>query len=327
MPSPILIALQEKARQRPRRILFPEWDDPRVLSAGSELLKQQLALPVFLHGPTMSGIPDGGEVLSLHDPDLLHTCANAFVALPRNQSRGMMLADAESQLQSDRLLYSALLVRLGLADAMVAGSLATTAQVLRAGIRGIGVDPRYSLVSSSFLMVLPEPQRRVVTFADCAVVPDPTSEQLCDICMASCELHERLTGEVPLAALLSFSTLGSAQHLLVEKVQHALRALRTKAPELRVDGELQFDAAWSVEVASKKAPASHVAGHANVFIFPDLNSGNIGYKIAQRLAGATAIGPIIQGLAKPCMDLSRGCSVQDIVDVATIAAVLAPNLG
>lgn len=323
MPLDVLENLRAKAASRLRRILLPEFDDPRILSAGRQLFQQGLVSPVYLLPPTVDPTQVWGETLFMANDALIKECAAAFVMLPKNQLRGISLRDAEVQIRGDRLLFAALLVRLGIADGMVAGSIATTADVLRAGLRGIGLDARFGLVSSSFLMIIPPPMERIVTFADCAVVPEPTAEQLCDICIASCELHERLTQQAPIAALLSFSTHGSARHPRVEKVQRAVQLLREKAPNVVVDGDLQFDAAWSPDVARKKVADSRVAGAANVFIFPDLDAGNIGYKIAQRLGNAKAIGPIIQGLAKPCMDLSRGCSVQDIVDVATIAAVLA----
>jgi phosphate acetyltransferase len=218
-----------------------------------------------------------------------------------------------------------MMVRRDLADASVAGALSTTGEVLRAAIQTIGLAPGINTVSSSFIMTLPEyrgVRNKVFMFADCAVLPNPTAEQLASIAVSTAKTLVNLIGEEPRIALLSFSTKGSASHADVDKVLAALAILKRDHPELKVDGEFQLDAAIVPEVAKKKAPGSTIAGDANVLIFPDLDAGNIGYKLTQRLANATATGPIIQGLAKPANDLSRGCSVDDIVDVVAIATLL-----
>ena len=207
-----------------------------------------------------------------------------------------------------------------MADGAVAGSINTTGDVLRAAIQVVGLSDDVSVVSSSFIMALPD--GAVYTFGDCAVIPDPDPEQLASIAISSSRTHEKLIEQEPITAMLSFSTKGSASHPLAEKVIAATEIIRKSAPYLKVDGELQFDAALLESVGSKKAPGSPVAGKANVFIFPDLNAGNIGYKMVQRLARAEAIGPVIQGLKKPYNDLSRGCSVEDIINVACICAIL-----
>ena len=221
----------------------------------------------------------------------------------------------------DPVVAAAILVRAGMADAAVAGATRPSADVLRAGLNVLGVAPGVGVVSSSILFVLPD--GRVIAYGDCGVVPDPDEVQLASIAVSTARTFEVLSGESARVAMLSFSTRGSARHARVDKVRNATALVGDLAPDLVVDGELQFDAAWVPEVADMKAPGSPVAGGANVFVFPDLDSGNIAYKITERLGGARAFGPLLQGLDGVFHDLSRGCSADDIVDVAVIAGLQA----
>ena len=302
-----------------KRIVLPESDDPRVRSAAKVLSERGLAKPILIFKPGGQAPKVGDDIpsISLNDESIVLQCAERLYE--NRKHKGLTLDGAKAAIAEDALLFASTLVATGHADGAVAGSVATTANVIRAGLYGIGTPPGSKLVSSFFLMQFPG---FCFTYADCGVVPDPDPEQLAQIAIAAAANHEILTRQTARVAMLSFSTKGSASHPRVDKVQKALSIAREMNPELLIDGELQFDAALIPEIAQRKAPGSEVAGAANVFIFPDLDSGNIAYKISERLGNAVALGPLVQGLKKPFMDLSRGCSSSDIVDVSVVASVL-----
>lgn len=324
MGNDFLTTIKSKASQKKKTIVLPESHDERVLKAAETLTKQNIASIITLGNEEK--IFDDVKKLNIDlsnvriiDPEKserFDSYTNTFYEL--RKKKGLTIEQAREIMRRD-LFFGAMMVKEGIADGSVAGSTASTADVLRAGIQCIGMADGISIVSSFFLMVFPE---KTYTFSDCGVVPDPNAEQLADIAISAADNHHKLTGEIPVVAMLSFSTKGSAQHESVEKVIEATKIAKNKRTDLMIDGELQFDAAIVESIGKKKAPGSEVAGHANVLIFPDLNAGNIGYKIAQRLGGCEAIGPLIQGLKKPYFDLSRGCSADDIVNTAAFAILM-----
>ena len=319
----------EQAQSAPARIALSEGDDARVLEAAVRATREGIARIILVGDRARStalaaerGLPLDG--IEFHDPSDAPTQAELAQTLFELRSKKGMTAEQAEIAARDPLICANLLVRTGRADGTVSGAVRTTADVVRNAIQVIGVNPSFKLVSSFFLMMMCEPFHTLkggLIFSDCGLVVDPNASELSEIAMAAADSARDLLMEEPRVAMLSFSTSGSARHAAVDKVVEASRLVKAQRPNLAIDEDVQLDAAIVAEIANRKLPQSQVKGKANVLIFPNLEAGNIGYKLAERVGGAVAIGPLLQGLAKPANDLSRGCSAEDVFHVIAVTVV------
>ncbi|MBU0686489.1 MAG: phosphate acetyltransferase [Candidatus Margulisbacteria bacterium] len=319
-----------KAKKLNKKIVLPETEDPRILAAAEVLAKNKLAKITLVGNPDEINKLAAERGLDLSQAKIINPRQSEYthdfseMLYARRKNKGMTPDEAAKIMLNDNVYFGCYLIKAGLADGLVSGSMNPTTHTIQAAVYSVGLAENSSLISSFFVMLLPDTSfgvNGIMFFADCGVVPDPNAEQLAEIAMQTTNSFKKLIDRTPRVAMLSFSTKGSAKHPSLEKVVQATEIVKQKMPKLAVDGELQLDAAIIPAVAKKKARGSNVAGKANILIFPDLTSGNIGYKIAERIGKATAVGPIFQGCAKPINDLSRGCSVDDIVNVSVITCL------
>lgn len=320
--------MKELARENRRSIVLPEANDPRTIKAAEIIVREEIADVILIGSEkevaavarSESADVSGARIVDPADPKINELWANEFFNLRKHKG---VTAEQAQKIVREPIYAAAMMVRRGDADGYVSGAAHSTADTLRPALQVIKTAPGSKLVSSFFVMIVPDKSfgcDGALVYADCGLVQNPTAEELAEIAIASAESFRKLIGAEPNVAMLSFSTKGSGKDPIVEKVVKATEIAQKKRPDLNLDGELQGDSALIPSVGGKKAPGSAVAGKANVLIFPDLNAGNIAYKLTQRLAKAEAYGPLIQGIAKPVNDLSRGCSVDDIVVVTAVTA-------
>ncbi|HEA47423.1 MAG TPA: phosphate acetyltransferase [bacterium] len=325
----LLEKIRERARKSPKRIVLPGGEEERMIKATARILKEGIAEIILLgekskiknEVQSLKVNIEKAKIIEPEKSEQLENYADTYFELRKENG---ISKDEALSIMKEPLFYGTMMVKKGEADGSVSGTVHTTAETIRPALQIIKTTPGVKKVSSSFLMILKDEkfgENGALIFADCAILPDPNEEELADIAIASANTAKDLMNCEPRVAMLSFSTKGSASHELVDKVRRVTDIIKRREPHLLIDGELQADAALIPEVASQKAPKSSLAGRANVLIFPGLNSANIGYKLVQRLAGAQAIGPILQGLAKPVNDLSRGCSVEDIINLVAITSL------
>jgi phosphate acetyltransferase len=323
--NPFITDIRTKASARNVKAALPDAEDVRVLQAAVTLRDKKIAQPVLVGNAANIGKLASENGVDLHGVEIVDPatdgCRDAYAntLYEKRKAKGLTLEQAAGMVKNP-LYFAGLALDGGRVAVTVGGNISSTGDVIRSAIHTVGVAPGISIVSSYFIMVFPD---RQLCFADCAVNPNPTSEQLADIAISSARNFQAVAGVEARVAMLSFSTNGSATHPDVEKVQAATKIVRDKAPDLMVDGEMQADAALIASIGERKFKGSKVAGKANVLVFPDLDAGNIGYKLTERLGGAEAVGPVVQGLRKPYCDLSRGCSADDIVNTVAICSLMA----
>lgn len=320
--SEFLDRMKSAAKKDKKKIVLPEGEDPRTIAAARQIVDEGIAELVILGDPAKVNVP-GVTVIDPRTAEKHDEYAAAFAEL--RKKKGVTLPEAMEQM-NDATYYGTMMVKMGDADGLVSGACHSTANTLRPALQILKTAPGTKLVSAFFIMCTDKAEygeNGTLLFADCGLNINPTADELSEIAIASANSWKKYMSSEPKVAMLSFSTMGSAKGDVPTKVQEATSLAHEKAPELAVDGDLQLDAALVPSVAELKAPGSAVAGHANVLVFPDLEAGNIGYKLVQRFAGAEAYGPVLQGIAKPVNDLSRGCSAEDIVGVVAITAVQA----
>jgi len=324
----LLGKIKANAQKINKRIVLPEGAEPRTLKATEIILQEKIAKVILLgdvetikkEAEKLGVKIEGAEIIDPATSDKRDAYADIMVEIRKKKG---LTKEQALDLLNDPLCYAPVMIKAGDADGEIAGAINATGDVLRPAFQFVKTMPGVSVVSGAFMMFLKDRsfgQDGILVFSDCAVMPDPDEQQLAEIAVTTAKTAKAIVGMEPRIAMLSFSTKGSAKHELVDKVVNATKIAKEMAPDLMIDGELQLDAALIPEVASLKAPGSDVAGKANILVFPGLEAGNIGYKLVQRLAGAEAIGPVLQGMAAPINDLSRGCSVSDIVNMVAIAA-------